>query len=155
MSLSGDIICPGPTCTNTMCATWDSNGTEFAATCDPADCVCRSETITLQWSGLSLTPGAEVYLNLRVAEGALPEVQTEDDIAIVIAPCPEDECIGNLDGDLDVGPTDLATLLVAWGACQEPCTPGPSATCPADLDCDCDVGPIDLAILLVAWGPCL
>ncbi len=57
------------------------------------------------------------------------------------APCPTDA-----NGDNDTGPTDLATLLVAWG----PVEPG---NC-LDADSDGDIGPTDLATLLVAWGPC-
>ncbi len=54
-------------------------------------------------------------------------------------PCPAD-----LNGDDDVGPTDLAILLVDWGC----------ADCPADLNGDGVVDPTDLAELLVSWGPC-
>lgn len=59
-----------------------------------------------------------------------------------------DECEagGDLDGDGNVGPVDLAMLLGSWGPC------GDCAACPADLDGDCTVGPGDLAILLANWG---
>jgi hypothetical protein len=56
------------------------------------------------------------------------------------------QCPADLDDDGDVGASDLAILLGAWGPC--------SGTCPADLDDDGDVGASDLAILLGAWGPC-
>lgn len=55
-------------------------------------------------------------------------------------PCPAD-----LDGDGEVGPFDLATLLAAWGPCP---------ACSPDFDSDGEVGPFDLATLLAAWGPC-
>ncbi len=55
-------------------------------------------------------------------------------------PCPD------FNGDGNVGPFDLATLLFFWGPC---------AGCPADVNGDGQVGPPDLAILLGAWGPCL
>ncbi len=58
----------------------------------------------------------------------------------VSLPCPAD-----LNGDGDVGPADLASLLASWGPC---------ADCPADLNGDGEVGPFDLATLLGAWGPC-
>ncbi|MCA9291455.1 MAG: VCBS repeat-containing protein [Phycisphaerales bacterium] len=51
--------------------------------------------------------------------------------------------LGDLDGDGDVDPADLAALLAAWGTC-----PG----CPEDLDGDGTVGPSDLAILLANWS---
>lgn len=57
-------------------------------------------------------------------------------------------CWADLDGDGDVGPADLGTLLGAWGPCS------PNEDCPADLDADGEVAAFDLAILLGAWGPC-
>ncbi|MCH8879288.1 MAG: hypothetical protein IID34_05330 [Planctomycetes bacterium] len=53
---------------------------------------------------------------------------------------------GDLDGDGEVGPFDLALLLGSWGPC------GDCEDCPADLDGDCRVGAADLAILLGNWG---
>lgn len=50
----------------------------------------------------------------------------------------------DLDGDGQVGGSDLASLLAAWGSC---------ADCPADLDADGTVGGADLTLLLGAWGP--
>lgn len=57
-------------------------------------------------------------------------------------------CVGDIDGNGEVGGADLAVLLAEWGPCSD-CT-----TCPADLDGNCDVGGADLAILLGAWGLC-
>ena len=53
---------------------------------------------------------------------------------------------GDLDGDGEVGPFDLAILLGSWGPC------GDCGDCPADLDDDCTVGAADLAMLLGNWG---
>lgn len=61
-------------------------------------------------------------------------------------------CPADFNGDLVVGPLDLAMLLGAWGSCPEPCEP---ETCVPDIDGSCGVGPLDLATLLGAWGPCL
>ena len=55
--------------------------------------------------------------------------------------------LGDLDGDGNVGPFDLATLLASWGPCS------PQSACPADLNGDGNVDPTDLAMLLTAWGP--
>ena len=55
-------------------------------------------------------------------------------------------CIGDLDGDGEVGASDLAQLLSGWGPCQG---------CSEDLDGSGGVGPFDLATLLASWGPCL
>jgi hypothetical protein len=51
----------------------------------------------------------------------------------------------DLDCNGSVGPTDIAILLSAWGACGK-------GTCVADIDRDGLVGPADLAALLAAWG---
>jgi hypothetical protein len=49
----------------------------------------------------------------------------------------------DLDGDGQVGPTDLASLLAGWGGAS----PG------QDLDGSGSVGVEDLTVLLAAWGP--
>ncbi len=54
--------------------------------------------------------------------------------------------VGDLDGNGEVGPFDLALLLGSWGPCAE------CQDCPADLDGDCTVDAADLAILLGNWG---
>ena len=51
--------------------------------------------------------------------------------------------IGELDGDCQVGASDLLILLSSWGPCED---------CPADLDNDGQVGASDLLILLANWG---
>ena len=55
------------------------------------------------------------------------------------------DCPADLDNDDDVGASDLAILLGAWG---------PNPGHPADLSCDGVVEAFDLALLLGAWGPC-
>ena len=54
--------------------------------------------------------------------------------------------LGDIDGDGDVDPFDLALLLGSWGPCPDP------DDCPADLDGDGNVGAADLAMLLGNWG---
>ncbi len=53
-------------------------------------------------------------------------------------------CPADLDANGDVGASDLAALLGAWG----------SGSSPADLDGDGTVGAGDLSALLGAWGGC-
>lgn len=53
-------------------------------------------------------------------------------------------CPADINGDGQVGSTDLAMLLGDWGA----------ADSPADLDSSGDVGSTDLGIMLGSWGPC-
>jgi hypothetical protein len=54
-------------------------------------------------------------------------------------------CNADLDGDGNVGASDLLSLLVSWGPCKG---------CPADFDGNGTVGASDLLALLVNWGPC-
>jgi hypothetical protein len=61
---------------------------------------------------------------------------------ILLTPIPP---LGDVDGDGQVGPADLAQLLAAWGQCAE------GTPCPADLDDDDSVGASDLAMVLAAW----
>lgn len=60
-----------------------------------------------------------------------------------LLPCPWD-----LDGSGSVGATDLLSLLVTWGPCDD------CDDCPADFDDNCTVGATDLLAMLVNWGPC-
>lgn len=55
----------------------------------------------------------------------------------------QSDCPADLDGDGNVGTTDLLELLAQWG------TDGS-----ADIDGDGTVGTNDLLILLANWGPC-
>ena len=57
----------------------------------------------------------------------------------------ECECPADFDGSGNVGASDLAILLGAWG---------PNPGHPADFDGDGFVGAADLAQLLGDWGPC-
>ncbi|MCH8852737.1 MAG: hypothetical protein IID41_08815 [Planctomycetes bacterium] len=66
--------------------------------------------------------------------------------AVVQGPLTSTTCLGDLSGDDNVGASDLAMLLAAWGPAN-PCDP-------ADFDGDEMIGPADLAQLLAAWGPC-
>jgi hypothetical protein len=55
------------------------------------------------------------------------------------------DCPGDLDGDGEVGVSDLVALILAWGPCSG---------CAADLDGNGAVGVSDLVALVLAWGPC-
>lgn len=56
------------------------------------------------------------------------------------------ECIADIDGDNQVGGTDLTALLASWGT---------TGTAPSgDLNNDGFVNGNDLAIVLANWGPC-
>ena len=69
-------------------------------------------------------------------------------MAAVLVPSPAalaSDCIGDLNGDGEIGFTDLLDILANWGPC-----PG----CPEDLDGDDVVGFSDLLTVLAGWGPC-
>ncbi len=59
----------------------------------------------------------------------------------LLFPCPWD-----LDGNGNVGSSDLLTLLAAWGPVPTPDPP--------DYPGDSIVSTSDLLILLANWGPC-
>jgi hypothetical protein len=57
----------------------------------------------------------------------------------------ECECLGDINGDGEVGINDFLWLLSDWGPCGD---------CPSDLDADGMVGVVDFLKLLARWGPC-
>ena len=63
---------------------------------------------------------------------------------IVVAPRGATTSPADLDGDGEVGDSDLALLIGAWGPC--------AATCGADLDGDGRVDGADLGLLIAAWS---
>lgn len=70
--------CTGPPCGG-ACATGTHNGTILTLSCDPSDCICRSGPVILTWTGLTLLPNDDVFVILRPAPGALPELPPFDD----------------------------------------------------------------------------
>ncbi len=95
-----------------------------------------------------VTPTAQVRVRFGVQDGAPGHIVEAgiDDFIVKQAGCESNGCGADIDCDGEVGPADLAALLVSWGPCP------PEGDCLADLDGDGEVGPSDLAILLVAWG---
>jgi len=55
-------------------------------------------------------------------------------------------CDADLDGDGNVGVSDLLQVIDAWGTC--------GFSCPEDLDGDGFVGVTDLLFMIDAWGDC-
>lgn len=64
---------------------------------------------------------------------------------LTCTPVKSEPCPWDIDGNGDVGFTDLTAVLANWGPC-----PG----CPADIDGNDDVGFTDLTAILANWGPC-
>lgn len=100
-------------------------------------------------AGVQIPDGWQLNLPLGMSDDGLTIVGTASgpqgtspfvlDLRPTKQPCPAD-----LDGNGDVGATDIANLLGQWGALGGG----------ADLDGNGDVGAADLAILLGAWGAC-
>ncbi len=94
----------------------------------------------------------ESQLRIQRAEGinstgqiaAVGDDEAGDVVALLLTPVRGP--LGDLDGDCQVGATDLVLLLVDWGRCDN------CENCPADLDNNCVVGASDLLTLLVNWG---
>jgi hypothetical protein len=115
-----------------------------------------------EWGSVELTAkleelGASVPDNFfpQVARGVTADGQTvvgwgisEGVFRGFVATLPPaiDPCNDDLNGDGQVGFTDLTQLLGSWGPCP---------ACPEDLDGDGAVGFTDLTQLLGSWGPCV
>ncbi|MBC8200687.1 MAG: S8 family serine peptidase, partial [Planctomycetes bacterium] len=54
-------------------------------------------------------------------------------------------CVGDLDGDGNVGVGDLLSVVEQWGACNG---------CIGDIDGDGSVGVSDILAIVDAWGAC-
>ncbi len=108
---------------------------------DPADDVAVDPSAILLASGNldGVDDPDLITLNDSAAGGALG---SDDTATLVRAIPPSPPCAEDLDASGEVGASDLALLLAAWG--------GPSV----DLDGDGIAGASDLAQLLAAWGPC-
>lgn len=91
----------------------------------------EDEDIFVSYRGMAQTPSGRLYV-------------AGDRGHIFAQSAPQNP--GDLNGDGEVGPGDLAILLGSWGACPQ------KGACSADLNGDGEVGPPDLAMLLGNWG---
>ena len=55
-------------------------------------------------------------------------------------------CPGDINGDGNIGFSDLTSILAGWGPCE--------GACPGDLNGDGNIGFSDLTSVLAGWGPC-
>ena len=92
--------------------------------------------------GNTMEKTPDLALNDRVLNGGVSALPDAGAYEFVL------NCFGDLDGDQQVGFTDLVAILAAWGPC-----PGGNP-CAADLNGDLDVGFPDLVLLLANWGKC-
>lgn len=87
-----------------------------------------------------------VFVSLRNGAGTLlGDAYLQIDLAPAGPVCPAD-----INGDNQVGVSDLLAVINAWGACGGTCPPA----CTGDINGDCSVGVTDLLTVINSWGPC-
>ncbi|MHC5113852.1 MAG: hypothetical protein ACYTGP_05430 [Planctomycetota bacterium] len=79
--------------------------------------------------------------NGEIAGTALVDGNLEAFLLTLSAPCPED-----LDGNTEVGFSDVLAIIAAWGPCV--------GECPEDLSGNGVVDFADILAVIGAWGPC-
>ncbi len=84
------FVCTAGTCTESCASGNTGAGATFTATCQPGDCACHTEPLTLTWTGVTFQPGDEIMVILRPAPGALPELPGFEDDDLLIATAPGD-----------------------------------------------------------------
>ena len=103
----------------------------------------------LVWPSFFFPPYSIVDLQIDATTGGIQGyayfVDSFINFDVIPAPPCAPLCLADLDGNGDVGASDLLALLASWGPCEE---------CTADLDGNGDVGASDLLALLAGWGPC-
>jgi hypothetical protein len=126
--------------------------------------ICHGDgsTFTVNIEGVSPCTGDTVMATFTGSGGAVGEdfcttliINTDQggfccstQLCVPVPDCAASAVLCGLDGDGEVGVTDVLALLAAWGACPD------CGNCIADLDGDCTVGVNDFLTLLAAWGPC-
>ena len=111
----------------TMTATsWTKVSYDIAAIAD------NSPTVYFRWT-MGTTDTSVQYSGWNIDD-------LEVSSLVTATPCPAD-----LDGDREIGPSDLGLMLIDFGSC-----PG----CPADLDGDGDISASDVGLALLDFGAC-
>ena len=135
--------------------TGQSGGGAFIRNSDGhfTDCVIQGNSASLDGGGLAIENSTVALVQTSVCANSSDQVAGTvelDEASCVQAVCEdcasEPACPGDLDGDGDVGASDLTQLLADWG-----CS---GAGCISDLDGSGTVGGPDLTIILSAWGDC-
>lgn len=163
VSFFGGCSCPGlpppPACAPGAVQTTETwailNGCTLETTeCPPLDIEMNipgaETTVTKYVTGCEPGGSAELWAIegaghfVALADGYFEQLIIEHFLAH-----PKPSSCADLDGDKNVGITDLLDLLSIWGT-YDPC----SLPLPADLDGDFEVGVNDLLGLLSTWGAC-
>ena len=104
------------------------------------------ETASFQ-VGEHITPTSQLQVRFGICDcpnDSVTEAGIDDFVVTDICP-PPPNCLGDVDGDGQVGINDFLAVLGAWG---------PNPGHPADLDGDDIVGINDFLLVLGNWGPC-
>ncbi|MHC4218549.1 MAG: hypothetical protein ACYSU7_08860, partial [Planctomycetota bacterium] len=134
----------------------------LAVTSQEVICHGDGSTFTVNIEGLSPCTGDTVMVTFTGSGGAVGEdfcttliINTDQggfccstQLCVPVPDCSAAAIFCGLDGDGEVGVSDVLALLAAWGPCPD------CGDCVADLDGDCNVGVTDFLTLLAAWGPC-
>jgi hypothetical protein len=88
----------------------------------------------------AFTTVTDVVAEIPGLPGAVAAAAWDREVIVTVQVCP----LEDVDCDGIVGPTDLGSILAAWGPCKRGCA--------ADIDGDGSVGPSDLGALLARWG---
>ncbi len=104
------------------------------------------ETASFQ-VGAHVTPTGQLQVRFGICDcpnDSVTEAGIDDFTVTDICPQPPN-CLGDVDGDGEVGISDFLAVLGNWG---------PNPGHPADLDGDGEVGITDFLQVLGNWGPC-
>ena len=85
-----DVVLTGSFCDAipppVSCGELQGDGFTVPMTCDLAAPICRTDPFTITWTGVELVPGGQTTLILRARSGALPEIDTSDDVFSAAVP---------------------------------------------------------------------
>jgi len=159
------ILCDGEVVSNRSAwfqYTANESGIVSATTCPDDGGYSKGESsVTMYYGCNEMSSACDNLLCDGVHGGAQLQVATGDSVFIRVAPPQgglandfvkgnlvvdfKTNCVGDLNGDLEVNIEDLLILIDAWGTCEG---------CSSDFNGDGLVAIDDLLVLINAWGTC-
>jgi hypothetical protein len=110
----------------------DLGGEVFKIIAAPASgACCVSETICVNIYESNCNAGGGTWLG--------------DGVVCADGICEQNDCPADIDGDGEVGVSDVLSVIAAWGSCSG---------CAADVNGDGSVNVSDLLEVVGGWGPC-